>query len=136
MLASLSLSSSLVHVLTGVMLQSAGTGFFQSPNSASIFSAVDTGRHGVVSAFVSLSRNSGTVTGTAVATSIVVAVMVGSGYEADISSVLGSVPASGLVSSFMAGLKAAFLAMAVLQLASAAASFLSRPATAQLDSSS
>ena len=135
-LASLNLSSSLVHVLTGVVLQSAGTGFFQSPNSASIFSTVDTGRHGVVSAFVSLSRNSGTVTGTAVATSIVVAVMVGGGYEPNINAVLGSVAAPGLVSSFMTGLKAAFLTMAVLQLASAAASFFSRPATAQLDSSS
>ena len=126
-LASLSVSSSLVHVLVGVLLQSAGTGFFQSPNSASIFSAVETGRHGVVSAFVSLSRNSGTVTGTAVATSIVVAVMAGRGYEPDINAVLCSVPGTGLLSSFMAGLKAVFMVMGALQLASAAASFFSSP---------
>lgn len=134
-LASLGVSSSLVHVLTGVLLQSVGIGLFQSPNSASIFSTVETGRHGVVSAFVSLSRNSGTVTGTAIATSIVVAVMSSGGYEADINAVLGSVPESGLVSSFMVGLRAAFLIMGVLQLASAAASFFSRPSTPQPDPS-
>ena len=133
-LASLSASSSLVHVLAGVLLQSAGTGFFQSPNSASIFGAVETGRHGVVSAFVSLSRNSGTVTGAAAATSIVVAVMVGSGYEPDINAVLSSVPGSGLLSSFIGGMRAAFLVMGALQLVSAAAAFFSRASGSQPNS--
>ena len=46
-LASLTVSSSVVVVLVGILLQSAGSGLFQSPNSASIFSAADTSRHGV-----------------------------------------------------------------------------------------
>ena len=114
-LATLTTTSSIIIVLAGILLQSIGSGLFQSPNSASIFSAADSSRHGVVAAFVNLSRNSGNVTGTAVAASIVTAVMVGAGYEVKIDAVLDAGPGSGLLESFLDGLKTAFLAMAVLQ---------------------
>ena len=127
-LASLTVSSSVVVVLAGILLQSAGSGLFQSPNSASIFSAADSSRHGVVAAFVNLSRNSGNVTGIAIATSIVTAVMVSSGYEPKIDAVLGADQGSGLLASFMTGLKVVFLSMAVLQVIGAVASmFKSHP---------
>ncbi len=121
-LASLNTSSSIIIVLAGLLIQSIGSGLFQSPNSASIFSAADSARHGVVAAFVNLSRNSGNVTGTAVAASIVTAVMVSAGYEVKIDAVLDAGPGSGLLESFMSGLKTALLAMAVLQVVGAAAS--------------
>ena len=114
-LATLTTTSSIIIVLAGILLQSIGSGLFQSPNSASIFSAADSSRHGVVAAFVNLSRNSGNVTGTAVAASIVTAVMVGAGYEVKIDAVLDAGPGSGLLESFLDGLKTAFLAMAALQ---------------------
>ena len=114
-LATLTTTSSIIIVLAGILLQSIGSGLFQSPNSASIFSAADSSRHGVVAAFVNLSRNSGNVTGTAAAASIVTAVMVGAGYEVKIDAVLDAGPGSGLLESFLDGLKTAFLAMAVLQ---------------------
>lgn len=114
-LATLTTTSSIVIVVIGILVQSIGSGLFQSPNSASIFSAADSSRHGVVAAFVNLSRNSGNVTGTAIAASIVTAVMVGSGYEVKIDAVLDAAPGSGLLESFLDGLKTAFLAMAVLQ---------------------
>ena len=121
-LASLSTSSSIIIVLAGILIQSIGSGLFQSPNSASIFSAADATRHGVVAAFVNLSRNSGNVTGTAVAASIVTAVMVSAGYEVKIDAVLDAGPGSGLLESFLSGLKTAFFAMAMLQVIGAVAS--------------
>ncbi|CAI8058207.1 Riboflavin transporter RibZ [Geodia barretti] len=114
-LATLTTTSSIVVALAGILIQSIGSGLFQSPNSASIFSAADPARHGVVAAFVNLSRNSGNVTGTAIAASIVTAVMLSSGYEVKIDAVLEATPGSGLLESFMSGLKTAFLIMAGLQ---------------------
>jgi EmrB/QacA subfamily drug resistance transporter len=121
-LASLTTSSSIIVVLVGILLQSVGSGLFQSPNSASIFSAADSARHGVVAAFVNLSRNSGNVTGTAIAASIVTAVMVSRGFEVKIDEVLDAGVGSGLLEAFLSGLKTAFFAMAVLQIFGAFAS--------------
>ena len=121
-LASLTLPSPVGIVLIGIVLQSVGAGLFQSPNSVAIFSASDPSRHGVVAAFVNLSRNAGNVTGIAIATSIVTAVMASQGFQANIDAVLDSGPTSSLLESFMTGLKAAFLVMGVLQLIGAAAS--------------
>ena len=121
-LASLTVTSSVGMVLVGILIQSAGSGLFQSPNSASIFSAADSSRHGVVAAFVNLSRNSGNVTGIAIATSIVTAVMASGGFESNIDAVLDAGTGSGLLDSFMTGLKVAFLAMGILQVIGAFAS--------------
>ena len=121
-LASLTLPSPVGIVLIGIVLQSVGAGLFQSPNSVAIFSASDPSRHGVVAAFVNLSRNAGNVTGIAIATSIVTAVMASQGFQSNINAVLDSGPTSSLLESFMTGLKAAFLVMGVLQLIGAAAS--------------
>lgn len=121
-LAALTASSSVLIVLIGVTVQSVGSGLFQSPNSASIFSAADSGRHGVVAAFVNLSRNSGNVTGVAIATSIVTAVMASGGFESNIDAVLDAGPNSGILDSFMTGLKTAFFCMAILQVIGAVAS--------------
>ena len=121
-LASLTVTSSVGMVLVGILIQSAGSGLFQPPNSASIFSAADSSRHGVVAAFVNLSRNSGNVTGIAIATSIVTAVMASGGFESNIDAVLESGPGSGLLDSFMTGLKTAFLSMGILQVVGAVAS--------------
>lgn len=121
-LASLTVYSSVVLVLVGIVLQSAGSGLFQSPNSASIFSAADSSRHGVVAAFVNLSRNSSNVTGIAITASIVTAIMASGGFESNIDAVLESGPGSGLLDSFMTGLKTAFLAMGILQVIGAVAS--------------
>ena len=121
-LAFLTASTSIVIVIAGILLQSIGSGLFQSPNSASIFSAATPERHGVVAAFVNLSRNSGNVTGTAVAASIVTAVMVSAGFEVKIDAVLDAGPGSALLDSFLDGLQTAFLTMATLQIIGAIAS--------------
>ena len=131
-LASMTVTSSVVVPLVGIVLHSVGSGLFQSPNSVSIFSAADPSRHGVVAAFVNLSRNAGNVTGIAIAASIVTAVMASQGFEPNIDAVLGAESGSRLVGSFMTGLKTAFLVMAVLQLIGAAASVMKREARAEV----
>lgn len=125
-LASLTASSTVTLVLAGILLQSMGAGTFQSPNSASLFSSADPSRHGVVAAFVNLSRNAGNVTGIAIVTSIIAGIMATQGFDTNIDAVLGSQPGSTLLDSFMTGLKTAFLVMAVLQTVGAAASLFKR----------
>lgn len=130
-LSALTVSSPIAMVLIGITVQSVGSGLFQSPNSASIFSAADASRHGVVAAFVNLSRNSGNVTGIAIATTIVTAVMASGGFDSNIDVVLDAGPGSGILDSFMTGVKVAFLTMAILQVIGAIASFFksdTRPA--------
>ena len=127
-LAALTATSHVGVVLVGILLQSTGSGLFTSPNSASIFSAADVSRHGVVAAFVNLSRNAGNVTGIAIAASIVTAVMASRGFEPNIDAVLGAESGSMLLGSFMTGLKVAFLAMGALQVIGALASVFKRDA--------
>ena len=127
-LAALTATSHVGMVLVGILLQSTGSGLFTSPNSASIFNAADVSRHGVVAAFVNLSRNAGNVTGIAIAASIVTAVMASRGFEPNIDAVLGAESGSLLLGSFMTGLKVAFLAMGALQVMGAVASVFKRGA--------
>ncbi|MCI0438634.1 MAG: MFS transporter [Chloroflexi bacterium] len=122
-LATLTDRASIAIVLTGIILQSAGSGIFQSPNSSSIFSAVESSRHGVVSALLSLTRNSANVTGVAIATAIVAATMASMGYAADVESVIGAGQGSGILHAFTSGLRTAYLTMGCLLLAGVAVSF-------------
>jgi hypothetical protein len=87
-----------------------GNGLFNSANSASIFSAAVANKHGVVSALLSLVRNSSNVISVAVATTIVTATMVSMGYAPD----LGDVRESGdteVLNAFVSGLQLSYLMM-------------------------
>jgi EmrB/QacA subfamily drug resistance transporter len=125
--ATLTETSSLFMVVVGIVLQSSGSGIFQSPNSSSIFSAADQSRHGVVSALVNLSRNSANVTGVAVATAIVTGVMLSMGYVTDIDSVVNAGPGTAIVHSFVTGLRVTYLIMGSITLLGAVASFFKGP---------
>ncbi len=119
----------LAVVIGGMVMQSAGTGLFASPNSASIFGASQGSRHGVVAALLSLVRNSANVTSIAVATAVVTATMVSMGYAPDLSNVSGS-DDPGLGRSFISGMNTLYFAMGFLLLVGVAASFLKGPAPA------
>ena len=62
-------------------------GIFGSPNTNAVLSAVDQSRYGVVSAFLGLLRNSGSVISTAAATAIVTVTMVSMGYPPSLEAV-------------------------------------------------
>ena len=108
LLSRLTETSALGLVMTGMILQSSGMATFGSPNQSSVFSAVERQRYGVVSALVSLVRNSANITSIAVTTAIVTATM----------SFLGYPPSLGAISeaqhAFTSGLRTAFLVMGVL----------------------
>lgn len=93
-------------VIATMMMQSSGTGLFNSPNSSSIISVVDRSRYGVVSALTQLIRNSANVVSVAVATTIVVSTMSAYGVAPKLEAVNPEV-----ATAFVAGLRWAFLAM-------------------------
>ena len=116
-------------IIGALVMQSAGTALFGSPNSASMFSAAQGNRHGVVSALLSLVRNSANVTSIAVATAVVTATMVSMGYVPDLSNVSGGEDL-GQLRSFVSGMNMLYLAMGSLLLVGVVASFLKGPAPA------
>ncbi len=118
-------------IIAALVIQSAGTGLFGSPNSASIFSAAAGNRHGVVSALLSLVRNSANVTSIAVATAVVTSTMVSMGYAPDLGNVSGGED-TGLLRSFVSGMNILYFGMGCLLLAGAVASFLKGPAPARV----
>ena len=104
----LSEQSPLWLIIGVLMMQSSGTGLFNSPNSSSIISVVDRSRYGVVSALTQLVRNSANVVSVAVATTIVVSTMAAYGVAPKLDAVNPAV-----APAFVAGLKWAFLTMGV-----------------------
>ncbi len=98
--------SSIWLVIGTMMMQSSGTGLFNSPNSSSIISVVDRSRYGVVSALTQLIRNSANVVSVAVATTIVVSTMATYGVEPKLEAVNPEV-----ATAFVAGLRWAFMVM-------------------------
>ena len=93
-------------IIGTMMMQSCGTGLFNTPNSSSIISVVDRSRYGVVSALTQLVRNSANVVSVAVATTVVVLTMATYGVEPKLDAVNPSV-----ATAFVAGLRWAFLLM-------------------------
>ena len=103
---SLSEGTPLVLIITMLMIQSTGTGLFNSPNNSSILSAVEPSSYGVVSALTQLIRNSANVTSVAVATTVVVLTMGSMGVEPSLDAVSPVV-----ADAFVAGLQRSFWLM-------------------------
>ena len=123
MLSRLTTDSSVWLVGIGMVLQTSGTGAFYPPNNASIMRQVDEAKYGVMSGFINLVRNSANITGTAVATAIVAAVMVSMGYLPNLSAV-AETGGEGVLSAFVSGLRLAYLIVAGLVFIGAAFSFI------------
>ena len=119
MMGSMSALSSIPFILICIITFSAGSGMFMSPNSATIFSSGPSDKHGVIAALVNLSRNSGNVTGIALSSAIVSAVLISSGYQVNVETVLNAGNTGSLVTAFISGMKFVFILMGTLQLISA-----------------
>ena len=119
MMGSMSAFSSILFILICIIVFSTGSGMFMSPNSATIFSSGPSDKHGVIAALVNLSRNSGNVTGIALSSAIVSAVLIASGYQVNVEAVLNAESTSNLVKAFINGMKFVFIFMGSLQLISA-----------------
>ena len=131
LLSTLTTESSVWIVAIGMLLQTSGTGTFYPPNNASIMQQVPESRYGVMSGFINLVRNSANITGTAVATAIVAAVMVSMGYLPNLSSI-AETGDTGLLTAFVAGLRTSYIIIAGLVCVGVVFSFI-RPASSQVE---
>ena len=123
LLSTLTTESSVWIVVAGMVLQTGGTGTFYPPNNASIMKQVEESKYGVMSGFINLVRNSSNITGTAIATAIVSAVMVSMGFLPNLAAV-GEAGGAGLLDAFVSGLRLAYLIVAALVCVGAAFSFI------------
>ncbi len=111
MLSKITENSSGSFVILGMLLLTTGSGTFYSPNSSSVLSTVDESEYGVISGFLNLVRNAGNVTGIAVSTAIVTAMMAASNYPPTLSAV-SEAGGEGVLTAFTSGLRLAFTILA------------------------
>ena len=109
-------NSSTMKVMFSIFLEGTGIGMFSSPNTSAIMTAVDSRKFSVASAFLNLVRTSASLSGIAIFTAIVVFTMSSQGFAPDLSAVTetGGIEIK-LV--FIAGMKRAFFAAAMVMFA-------------------
>jgi MFS family permease len=123
--------SPLALIVTAMVFQS-GVGIFNAPNNSSILSTVDPRRYGVVSVLLNLVRNSGNVTGIAIVTAIVTAVMASNGLPPALVAISDG-PDSLLASGFTSGIRTAYFVTGSLVLVGIALSFIKGDRAASTD---
>ena len=106
-------------------------GFWNVPNNSTILGTVPRSRLGVVGALTNLTRNVGNVTGQALASAIVVGVMVSRGFDIPLSDV-GDDPGAG--SAFTDGWQAAYFVVTALSLVGLGLAMLTKPRSSTLRS--
>ena len=94
-------------VVVAMVVQSTGSGIFGAPNSSAVLSAVEREGYGVASGFLNLVRNAGNVTGIAVATAVVTAVMSSHGVGPNLAEVAERAEPQALM-AFVSGLRFAY----------------------------
>lgn len=97
-------------VVAAMVMQGVGMGGFYSPNASAVLSTVERPRYGVATAFLNLTRTTANVTGVALATTIVTAVMASQGYPPSLEAV-ASGGGEGIKAAFTQGLQTALLTM-------------------------
>ncbi|MEE8045575.1 MAG: hypothetical protein V3T49_01915, partial [Dehalococcoidia bacterium] len=98
-----------------------GLGSWAVSNNSVLIGAAPRTAMGVVGALSNLIRNVGSVTGQAVATTVVVGVMVSRNFDIPLDEIAGN---TGAISAFMAGWRLAFFAVALFAIASLVFSIL------------
>ncbi len=88
-----------------------GMGFFYSPNASAVLSTVDARGYGVATAFLNMVRNTGTVTGIALSTTIVAVAMSSQGFEPSLDAVSSAGGGDMVRAAFIGGLQTACMVM-------------------------
>ena len=109
MFSRLTLDSSPLHVMIGMIMLGAGAGSFTATNTSGIMSSLGRNKYGIVSAFLNVTRTSADLTGIAVATTIVTLTMASLGQEPSLAAVTGA-GGEGARVAFVGGMQKAFLA--------------------------
>ncbi|MCE2464749.1 MAG: MFS transporter [Dehalococcoidia bacterium] len=128
-------SAPLGFLILAMVLQSSGTGIFNSPNHTSVLSTVDPRRYGVVSGLLSLSRTSAQTVSIALATVAVTLSMAAAGYAVNVGDILDSQDPA-LLNAFAQATEVALLVLGGLLLIAVTLSILKggRPAAVVAES--
>jgi sugar phosphate permease len=101
-----------------------GMGLWNTPNTSATLGAVPRSQYGSVSAFVNLTRNVGNVTGQAIVATIVTAVMIARGFDIQLNEIATT---PGAPSAFLAGWRAAYIAVVAFAGIALVSAVLTRP---------
>lgn len=101
-----------------------GMGLWNVPNNSVIMGSVPVSSLGVVGAFTNLTRNVGNVTGQAIASGVVVAVMAANGFDIPLSDIADSAGASD---AFVEGWRAAYALVVAFTLVALALAARTKP---------
>ncbi|MGY8880039.1 MAG: MFS transporter, partial [Dehalococcoidia bacterium] len=110
---------SLVLLVNGIAM-----GLWGVPNNSTILGSVSKESFGVVGALTNLTRNVGNVAGQAIASAVVVGVMVADGFDIPLSDITGNKTASD---SFMNGWKYAYALVTVFSLMGLVLAIMTKP---------
>ena len=111
-------------IMVVLLLNGLAMGLWGVPNNSTILGSVPRESFGVVGALTNLTRNVGNVAGQAVASAVVVGVMVADGFDIPMSEITGDKAASD---SFMNGWKLAYLLVTIFSLMGLALAILTKP---------
>ncbi len=95
-------------------------GMFYSPNSSAVLSTVDRSMYGVATAYLNMIRNAATVTGIALAVTVVTVIMSSKGFEPSLDAVSAAGAASGVKGAFTDGLRLTYMVMSGVVVGAAA----------------
>lgn len=111
-----------------VFVSGLANGAWNVPNNATILSAVPVADLGVIGAFTNLTRNLGNVFGQAIASTVVVSVMVSQGFDVPLSDI-AEVP--GADRAFLDGWRVAHVLLVIYAAVALTLALLTRPQPAQ-----
>ena len=106
-LTNLTVESTWVLAILGMMATSMANGIFFGPNNKQILGSVSPNFHGVISGFMHTTRNSGSAIGISISTAIATSVMAYMGYEPTLSN-LTSDTSTSVLDAFVRGIKFVF----------------------------
>ncbi len=111
-------------VLVILFVNGLGMGLWNVPNNAVIMGSVPASNFGVVGALTNLVRNVGNVTGQALASAVVVAVMAASGFDIPLSEIEET---AGAGAAFVDGWRVAYLLVTAFATIALVLAFFTRP---------
>lgn len=123
LLAYLNINSSITAILLGLTLQGCGAGIFMSPNNSAIMNSIDSSNFGIGSGFMNLTRATASLSGIAIATTIVVITMTQLNFEPNLSNITDSSD-NGIKLSFISGMKNSFIIAGFIMYISAVISII------------
>ena len=116
--------TSLWIVMVVLLINGLAMGLWGVPNNSTILGSVPREAFGVVGALTNLTRNVGNVTGQAIASAVVVGVMVSDGFDIPLSEITGNDAASA---SFLDGWKLAYILVMIFSLMGLALAIFTKP---------